>query len=211
MRFFEVVLSGAALIAAAWAVEFNEVPSTIEAGKSYTITYSPKDNTPTTLILRKGDPDDLGTIATLTTSATGGSFTWTVPSTLVNAKDYALEIVQSGGTPNYSGLIALTGGSASSSGTPTPTPSKTSSTTSGSTTKTDSSTLTSSTVSGTISSTPGTNSTVTTPPLSRTSSTGSSSTTTGGPPQQTTNAAAYLGSSPAALLFGAVAAMAYLN
>lgn len=214
MRFFEIVLSGAALIAAAWAVELNDVPSSIEAGKTYTITYSPKDNTATTFILRKGDPNNLDTITTLTTTATGGSFSWTVPSNLANAKDYALEIRQSGQTPNFSGLIALTGGttsvSSSYSGTPTPTKSSSSSPTASSTTS-DSSTLTSSTVSGTISSTPGANSTISSPTLSRTSSTGTSTTTSSGPPQQTSNAAAFLGSSPVALFFGAVAAVAYLN
>ena len=69
MRFFHVVLSGAALLAAAWALEFNDVPTKIEPGKTYTITYSPKDNTPTTIKLRKGDSANLDTIATLTSTS----------------------------------------------------------------------------------------------------------------------------------------------
>lgn len=65
MRFYEIVLSGAALVAAAWAVELNEVPSTVESGKTYTITWSPKEGT-ATLKLRQGDPNDLKTLGTLT-------------------------------------------------------------------------------------------------------------------------------------------------
>lgn len=68
MRFFEVVISGAALIATAFAVEFNDVPTSIEPGKTYTITYSPKDNTPTEIILREGDPNALDTIGSLTST-----------------------------------------------------------------------------------------------------------------------------------------------
>ena len=66
MRFFEVIVSGAALIATAFAVEFNEVPNSIEPGKTYTITYSPKDNTATTIKLRQGDPNNLSTLQTIT-------------------------------------------------------------------------------------------------------------------------------------------------
>ncbi|KAF2682370.1 hypothetical protein K458DRAFT_419767 [Lentithecium fluviatile CBS 122367] len=224
MRFFQVVLSGAALIAAAWALELNEVPTSLEAGKTYTITYSPKDNTPTTFILRKGDPGNLDTIGTIGT-ATGGSFTWTVPTDLADAPNYAFEIQQEGVDPNYSGLIPLTGGSgkdtsSSKSASPTassyPTKSTASSTPSVSATTTTESTTKSTpattTASGTGSiTTPGLNSTITTASLSRTSSGGSSATTSAGsPPAEQTNAAAMFGSSPLALLVGA-AAMAYLN
>lgn len=65
MRFFQVLLSGAALIAAALAVEFNSVPSSIEPGKTYTITWSPKEGT-VSLILRQGDPSNLNTLQTIT-------------------------------------------------------------------------------------------------------------------------------------------------
>ena len=67
MRFFETVLSGAALVAAALALEINDFPSAgVVAGQTYTITYSPKDNTPTTFILRQGDSGNLNTVDTLT-------------------------------------------------------------------------------------------------------------------------------------------------
>jgi hypothetical protein len=220
MRFFEVVLSGAALISAVWAVELNEVPTALEAGKTYTITYSPKDNTPTTFILRKGDPGNLDTIGNIGT-ATGGSFEWTVPSDLVDAPNYAFEVQQAGAEPNYSGLIPLTGGSgeeetttsssssAASSGYPTKTPTPSSS---GVTTTTESSKTTAA-PSGTGSlTTPGANSTITTATLSRTSTGSGAPTTTGpgSPPAEQTGAAALFGSSPLALLVGA-AAMAYFN
>jgi len=68
MRFFQVVLSGAALLSAALAVEFNTWPSSVKPGESVELTYSPKDNTPTTIILRKGPSDDLATLDTITST-----------------------------------------------------------------------------------------------------------------------------------------------
>lgn len=116
MRFFQMLASSAAFIAAALAVEINEYPTGgVEAGKTYTVTYSPADNTPTTFILRKGLSTDLDTVGTLTSTATGGTFSWTVAKDLPNGADYALEIRQSGEAPNYSGQFGLTGGSAAAS------------------------------------------------------------------------------------------------
>jgi hypothetical protein len=67
MRFFQMVASSAAFIAAALAVEINNYPTGgVQAGQTYTITYSPGGNTPTTFILRKGISTDLGTVGTLT-------------------------------------------------------------------------------------------------------------------------------------------------
>lgn len=116
MRFIQMLASSAAFIAAALAVEINEYPTGgVEAGKTYTVTYSPADNTPTTFILRKGLSTDLDTVGTLTSTATGGTFSWTVAKDLPNGADYALEIRQSGEAPNYSGQFGLTGGSAAAS------------------------------------------------------------------------------------------------
>lgn len=116
MRFFQMLASSAAFIAAALAVEINEYPTGgVEAGKTYTVTYSPADNTPTTFILRKGLSTNLDTVGTLTSTATGGTFSWTVAKDLPNGADYALEIRQSGEAPNYSGQFGLTGGSAAAS------------------------------------------------------------------------------------------------
>jgi hypothetical protein len=67
MRFFQIVASGAAFIAAALALEINQFPAGgVKAGQTYTITYSPASDTPTTFILRKGLSTDLDTVGTLT-------------------------------------------------------------------------------------------------------------------------------------------------
>jgi hypothetical protein len=77
MRFFETVLAGTALVASVLAkVELNSWPSQVKAGQTYTIEYSPKDNTPTTLTLRKGASTDLHDVAVITcTSASNGFIT----------------------------------------------------------------------------------------------------------------------------------------
>lgn len=69
MRFFELVLSGAALISATLAVEFNSWPESVKSGETITLTYSPKDAA-TTIILRKGPSGNLNTLDTLTSTLT---------------------------------------------------------------------------------------------------------------------------------------------
>jgi hypothetical protein len=67
MRFFETILSAAAFAAAVAALEINDFPAEgVVAGQTYTITYSPADDTPTTFILRQGKSTDLDTVGTLT-------------------------------------------------------------------------------------------------------------------------------------------------
>ena len=67
MRFFETILSAAAFAAFAAALEINDFPADgVVAGQTYTITYSPADDTPTTFILRQGTSTDLDTVGTLT-------------------------------------------------------------------------------------------------------------------------------------------------
>ncbi|KAF1996287.1 hypothetical protein P154DRAFT_623361 [Amniculicola lignicola CBS 123094] len=210
MRFITSIFAGAALIAAAYAqkVQINEAPMSVEAGKSYEVTYGPATSDATTFILRKGLETALKNLTTLTNSATGGKYTWNVDRGLVDGDDYALMIIQNG-EGNFWGPIKLTGGSGKSSSavssSATPTPSSASSASSASTTASASASASSSgnnTVSSaTLSSTGGASSST-----SRPSTTSSAS----GPPQST-GAAASLGSSPLALIFGAVAAMAYLN
>jgi len=224
MRFIQSIFAGAALVAAALAVEINEFPSEVQPGKSYVIKYTPGDSAPTSFLLRKGKNEDLKTIATLTTSATGGSFTWNVDSALPNADDYALQVKQ-GSDENYIGPIKLTGGSASvspsasssasASASASKSESESASASSGASTKTPSMTTASPSASASMS-TPGSNSTVATATLSRTPSAGStrsgSPTNTNSPgAPQNTGAASTLSSSPLALIFGAVAAFAYLN
>lgn len=215
MRFFETLFAGAALVAAALAVEINEFPSEVQAGRSYRITYTPGDDTPTTFILRKGKNEDLDTITTLTTTATGGEFQWAVDSSLPDADDYALEVRQ-GEESNFIGPIALSGGSEptssaeSSSGSASSTATDSSSASSAATTtETETETVTSLVTSASASITPSANGTTITTGT-RTPTASPTETDEGGVPESTGAASAF-GSSPMALIFGAVAAMAYLN
>ncbi|OAL00658.1 hypothetical protein IQ06DRAFT_370014 [Phaeosphaeriaceae sp. SRC1lsM3a] len=72
-------------------LQIDSWPTSVEAGKTYTITYSPKDKV-------------LGT-------ASGGSFSWTVSRSLPSATNYGLQISGSGETTNFSAQFPLTGGS----------------------------------------------------------------------------------------------------
>jgi len=205
MRFTQTLFAGAAFVAAALALEINEYPPSVEAGKTYTVTYSPADNKPTTFILRKGVNENLDTVTTLTTTATGGKFEWTVDEDLENASDYALMIEQAGVDPNYIGPIALSGGE-----DPKPSSSSKASSSAASSTESESSSAT-----ATISITTMLSSTVSATPTASSNGTASLSRTpteteTQGAPEST-GAASALASSPLALIFGAAAAMMYLN
>ncbi|KAF2707929.1 hypothetical protein K504DRAFT_360737, partial [Pleomassaria siparia CBS 279.74] len=120
MLFIQTLFAGAAFVAAVAAkVEINEWPQTVEAGKTYEVTYSPADGGATTFILRQGANADLTTVKTLTTSATGGKFSWKVDDSVPNSNNYALEVIQSGtDNNNYIGPIALSGSDATSSTAP---------------------------------------------------------------------------------------------
>ncbi|KAF3046655.1 hypothetical protein E8E12_011443 [Didymella heteroderae] len=234
MRFFQMVASSAAFIAAALALEINQYPTTgVQAGQTYQVTYSPADNTPTTFILRKGLSTDLDTVGTLTTSATGGTFSWTVAKDLANGADYALEI-RRGDEMNYSGQFGLTGGSAAASSSAAASASsssasaysvssviasKASSASSAASASASVSSMISSMVSSAASAT-GTgavtashNGTVSSATLSR-SATGSRATgsaTGSASIPESTGAASSLSSAPLALLLGAAGAFAFLN
>lgn len=215
MRFFQTILSGAALIAAAAALTIDTFPANVVAGETYTVTYSPKDNTPTTFILRQGPSGNLNTIETLTTTATGGSFSWTVKSTYANQPNYALEIRQ-GDVINYSGQFPLTGGSGSAaSSAASSSRASASSAAASSASAALSSAISSTHASASIVPSSGANSTVASATLSQSRTAAASGTsrptssTTSGPPQST-GAASSLSSSPLAAIFGAFAAFAYL-
>ena len=68
MRFTQTLFAGASLVASAFgAVQFTVgPPSTVEVGTAYTLKYTPADDTPTTILLRKGESTDLHTLSTLT-------------------------------------------------------------------------------------------------------------------------------------------------
>ena len=200
MRFFQTLAAGAALVASALSLTIDTFPTAgVEAGKTYTITYSPKDNTPTTFILRKGVSTDLDTVDTLTTTATGGSFQWTVDSKYVDATNYALEIRQEGVSPNFSGQFPLTGGEGTES----------SSSASASATASSGSVTRSASTSASASPSASSNgTTVSSATLTRTTGTSRPTSTSGGVPEATTNAAAPL--APVAAFAGLFAAFAYL-
>ncbi|KAF1360659.1 hypothetical protein EJ07DRAFT_155083 [Lizonia empirigonia] len=220
MRFFQILASGAAFIAAALALEINSYPTGgVKAGQTYTITYSPADNTATTFILRKGVSTDLGTIGTLTSTATGGSFSWTVAKDLVDGSDYALEIKQDGQTPNYSGQFGLTGGSGTASSSAASSASSAmssaassmassaSSATSAASSMTSASEYATTTGTGSVSPSGSYNGTVSSATLS-TKATGSATGSSSIP--ESTGAADSLASAPLALLFGAAGALVFL-
>ncbi|KAF1842695.1 uncharacterized protein K460DRAFT_288782 [Cucurbitaria berberidis CBS 394.84] len=227
MRFFETVISGAALIAAVLALEINDFPKDgVVAGQTYTITYSPKDNTPTTFILRKGAETNLNTVDTLTTTATGGSFSWTAPKTLPAGSDYALQVKQ-GDVVNYSAQFPISGGSGTVSSAVSS--ARASASSAASSVASSASAAISSAASSAQSaaaslSSAGSNTTVASATLShsgsshasesskptgsKASSSPSSSRTSGAP--QSTGAASSLATSPLASIFGAIAAFVYL-
>lgn len=231
MRFFQIIASSAAFIAAALALEINTYPTGgVVAGQTYTVTYSPADNTPTTFILRKGLSTDLGTVGTLTSTATGGTFSWTVAKDLPNGADYALEIRQTGQTPNYSGQFGLTGGSAAASSSAAASASASSASassvasvissraSSASSAAASISSLISSVVSSAQASATGgsttasTNGTVSSATLSRSATRSASGSATGSASiPESTGAADSLSSAPLALLFGAAGAFAFFN
>merc|ERR1712072_947532 len=96
-----IILAGLSALAAAQSttLTFTEVPQTVTDGQEQTIRYTTDDNsTAVTILLRKGPSENLQTVSTLTTSATGG--------------DYALEI-QQGSENNYFGPFTVQGRDAS--------------------------------------------------------------------------------------------------
>jgi len=197
------------------AVTFTSVPSGISAGQSYTLLYSADDTTtPVTITLRKGNPQNLDTIGALTTTSTGGSFTWTVPADIVSGTDYALMISQGTADVNYFGPFSVSGGTGVASSVAVVSPSGSAS---------PSHAVVSASASGKISSLASlptakpsgfSNSTTTKSSLStKISTTKLPSSTSSGPSASATsapNGASSL-SSPVALILGAVAAMFYLH
>jgi hypothetical protein len=227
MRFFQAILSSAAFAALVAALEINEFPAQgVVAGTTYTITYSPADDVPTTFVLRQGKSTDLDTVGTLTTTATGGKFQWTPSKDLPNEADYALEIKR-GDTVNYSAQFPLTGGAASddkpvssSAASAAPSSSGKPSSTAGSSASSSASASASASASSTMEmssapspsatmSTPAGNSTVTSATLSRSAMPTRSATGSASVPEVTGSGADSLLANPLAAIVGAAAALAY--
>merc|ERR1712072_1479247 len=106
-----IILAGLSALAAAQSttLTFTEVPQTVTDGQEQTIRYTTDDNsTAVTILLRKGPSENLQTVSTLTTSATGGEYLWNPSICLENGDDYALEI-QQGSENNYFGPFTVQG------------------------------------------------------------------------------------------------------
>ncbi|EMC93601.1 hypothetical protein BAUCODRAFT_150900 [Baudoinia panamericana UAMH 10762] len=110
--FAKALLAGAfAALAAAQStvLTFTYVPNPMTDGQPQALTYTTNDSfTPVTILLRQGLPRNLETIMTLTTTATGGQFIWTPPTSLPDGSDYALEIMQVNEV-NYFGPFVIQG------------------------------------------------------------------------------------------------------
>ncbi|KAJ8120424.1 hypothetical protein ONZ43_g2864 [Nemania bipapillata] len=152
----------------------------IEAGSTFEITWDDAEG-PVTLTLKDGSENNLQTVQTITTNASGDSFVWAVDPALVTG-DYAIEI-DDGTDMNYSKMftvdgVAATSSSVSSSATVSSTSSSASaSSTSSETSSTESSsTTTSSSATSTTTSTTVTSTTVSTSVTRTTSSTPTSTT-----------------------------------
>lgn len=208
MRFFKTLFAAALVAVVAAKPEIHDYPKNIEPGKTYEITYSPADDTPTTFVLRRGKNVNLDKVDTLTTTATKGKFSWTVDKSFPNRDDYALEIIQgSASNNNYIGPIKLTGSTATE--LPSAASSSVPASSTGSVTAKPTGSF-STTASGAVSTSVGSNSTVTSPTLSTTPAPTGARTSTGGGPPQSTGAASNLGS-PLALVLGGFAAMVYFH
>ncbi|RPA98034.1 hypothetical protein L873DRAFT_1828713 [Choiromyces venosus 120613-1] len=190
------------------------IGGTITSGSPITIKWTPSTSGPVTLVLRKGDGNNLDTITTITSGIpNSGSFDWTPSSTLPAGDDYAIQII-SGGVSNYSPKfgISSTVSSSSSSSTTMSTSTRSSSS---STSSTITSTSTSSSSTANASATPsGTNTTETSSSTTRTSTHSSPTATSGGAPggggATSLNGAGQV-ASPLALIFFIVAGIVYLN
>ncbi|QDS72987.1 hypothetical protein FKW77_008869 [Venturia effusa] len=107
-----VAVFAAAAIAQSTNLQFTSFPpTTVTAGTPITLTWIGGDSAaPVTITLKQGLSSDLKDVGVLTTSASGGSYTWTPDTTLPNGADYALAIAQ-GSVINYTGQFSVTGGS----------------------------------------------------------------------------------------------------
>ncbi|KAI9869037.1 MAG: hypothetical protein M1813_002860 [Trichoglossum hirsutum] len=205
------IASAVAVVAAQSSLMLTTTFTSVAAGDSVKITWAGGDPTaPVTLVLRSGDPNNLNAGSVITSSATGGSFTWSVPSDIPSLSNYALEIKQ-GSLDNFSNQFAISGGS----GTALPTGSltatlsasnsSTSTSTSSSSSSESSSSASSSTASGNLTTTATLKTTSSSAGTTRTSAPTSSSTVA--PNANTAPGFA----SPLALVLSAMMAMIYFN
>ncbi|WQF77809.1 hypothetical protein CDEST_02823 [Colletotrichum destructivum] len=102
--FTSVLVAGFAALAQ--AVQLTNSNYDVQAGEPFTFTWSDAQG-PVTLTLKNGPSNNLNTVQVITSGQSGTSFTWTPPSTLASDQ-YAIEITDGTGTPNYSEQFTLT-------------------------------------------------------------------------------------------------------
>ncbi|KAF2755012.1 hypothetical protein EJ05DRAFT_503324 [Pseudovirgaria hyperparasitica] len=88
---------------------FTNIPQAVETGKTYTIEYVAPTDAPVSITLQEGSSGNMKTVATLTSTATGGTFEWTVSGDLGVSEHYALQIAQENQI-HYSGRFVLKAG-----------------------------------------------------------------------------------------------------
>ncbi|OHF01356.1 extracellular matrix protein [Colletotrichum orchidophilum] len=205
--FTSVLVAGFAALAQ--AVQLTNSNFNIQAGQPFVITWSDASG-PVTLTLKNGPSTDLKTVSTIASGQSGTSFTWT-PSSSLPTDQYAIEIEDGSGTPNYSEQFTLTtsvtaSASASASATASASASSTD-TTEASSTITSSASAESTSASSTANSTVASTVSTSTRTSTHTSATGSS---TSAPTTVPGSDAVRMGS-PIALIGLTVAAMLYFQ
>ncbi|OLN88796.1 hypothetical protein CCHL11_01990 [Colletotrichum chlorophyti] len=105
MKSFTSILV-AGLAAIAQAVELTNSNYDIQAGQPFEITWTNAQG-PVTLTLKNGPETNLQDVSVITSGASGNSFTWT-PSASLPTDQYAIQITDGSGTPNYSPQFTLT-------------------------------------------------------------------------------------------------------
>jgi len=104
MKTFASVLV-ASFAALAQAVKLTNSNYDVAAGQPFTITWSDAQG-PVTLTLKNGPSTNLVTVQSIATGQSGTSFVWTPPTTLPSDQ-YAIEISDGTGAPNYSEQFSL--------------------------------------------------------------------------------------------------------
>ncbi|KAF4625865.1 hypothetical protein G7Y89_g12297 [Cudoniella acicularis] len=220
MQFARLLAIAASAISVVSAVQFtNSVFNNVTAGEPFTFTWTNATG-PVSLVLKNGASTNLQTVSTITSGASGTSFTWSVPANLP-ADTYAIAITDSAGT-NYSPQFQLVGATATASTSSSTASSTASSSVSSSASSVSSSSASSSTASSasttasisgnSTSSATGSTSSGSASKTSSTSAskTSSASTSTGTSSVPNTNSASDF-ASPLALVFLTVAALISLN
>jgi hypothetical protein len=109
----------------AFAVAQNVVTSitsstNLTPGQPFTITWTPDSGSTVTLILRKGDANDLSTVGTIASNIPNtGTYTWYPENTLAGGTDYAIETVGANGNIDYSHFFGIDNGVVASSASST--------------------------------------------------------------------------------------------